>query len=477
MGNESDMHGSGDPTSGPSDLNAQRGMQTAQALANVDQLPVYGQFPAGAGIRADDLMPIVAREIAGETNKDLLLYIHVPFCKYKCSFCDWVADIPTSQLTSGPDLRRQYVDAMCRQVRHLGPKLMELGYTPRYIYWGGGTPSRLDGGQFRQIMDALASSVNLSSVDEHVMEVTPDSLEPSKLEAMKSIGVSRISMGVQSFDPGELRRSGRGHSPAEADRAVEMMRTAGFDNFNIDLIIAFPGQELGVLRDSLKRTLSHAPRHITAYIYRPTPATTMAKRRKRTPVTGQIAAHMSACYDLTRDMLEAAGYREYSLGYFSRDASDRCAGELYYFHLQGDWMGFGGGAVSVLGHHRLKISHSSLQRFIEDPLSFDGCEILPNRQVEAAIYALRQALATDMGINFENFRRFFGFSFNSIRRHPAVRAYLGYYRYCGAVFHETDTQLSMTRESRAKAYMNVWAKAESPAATAEALKHTTANHG
>lgn len=444
--------------------------ESAQRLANIDQLPVYKPDAAGGSVQAADLLPIVAREIEAERNKDLLLYMHVPFCRYKCSFCDWVADIPTPQLISGPEVRQTYVDALCRQIQYLAPKLIELGYKPRYIYWGGGTPTRLEGDQFRQIMGTLGQAIDLSKIEEHVVEVTPDSLTPAKLAALKEVGVTRISMGVQSFSEKELKKSGRGHSPEEADRAVEMMRAAGFENFNLDLIVAFPEQTLDVLESSLQRTVQHLPRHVTAYIYRQTPATTMAKRIKKVRSVAQSTAHMSACYQLTQDMLRGAGYHEYTLGYFSRNADDRCAGEMYYFHLQGDWAGFGSGAVSVLGHHRLKNSHSNLHRFTENPLVFDACERLQDRQVEAAIYTLRQALFTNVGVNFENFRRFFGFPFSSVRQHPAIKAYIGYYKHCGAIFRETENSLSITPESRAGAYVNVWAKAGMPAQTAAALK-------
>ncbi len=449
------------------DVDADRtAAEAVPALANVDQLPVYRPGSAGGAIAAAELFPRVARELAGETNKDLLIYVHVPFCKYKCTFCDWVADIPTRQLTGGAETRQAYVDALCRQIHHLGPQLMALGYVPRYIYWGGGTPSRLDGPQFHQIVDALRAALDLAGVREHVMEVTPDSLSAPQLEAMRAVGVTRLSMGVQSFDATELRKSGRGHSPEQADHAVELMRAAGFDNFNLDLIVAFPQQSLDVLRHSLQRTVAHAPNHVTAYVYRPTPATHMAKRTKQQGQAPDGTQHMTDCYALTKDILTAAGYEEYTLGYFARGRENRCAGEMYYFYLQGDWIGFGGGAVSILGHHRLKISHSNLKTYIADPFTFESCERLPERQVEAAIYALRQALVTDLGIDFENFRRFFGFPFSEVREHPAVRAFMGYYKYCGAVFDETATGLSITPATRAATYMNVWSKAGMPTKSA-----------
>jgi coproporphyrinogen III oxidase-like Fe-S oxidoreductase len=464
-----------DRTSPRFDLNPEQSI-SPQRLVNVDQLPVYGPAAAGGAISATDLIPLVAREIEHEQNKQMLVYIHVPFCAYKCSFCDWVADLPTPLLTSGADVRQTYVDALCRQIRHLGPKLMELGYAPRYIYWGGGTPSRLEGDQFRQIMQSLNAVLDLSKVEEHVMEVTPDSLNAAKLEAIKEVGVSRISMGVQSFSETELRRSGRGHSPEDADRAVEMMRAAGFDNFNLDLIVAFPDQKLDVLQRSLERTVEHRPKHVTAYLYRPTPATTMAKRRKQASTVAEVADHTRACYQLTLDVLKSAGYHEYTLGYFTRQLNDRCGGEMYYFHLQGDWVGFGGGAVSILGHHRLKNSHANLHRFIDDPFVFDACERLQDRQVEAAIYTLRQSLVTDIGVDYANFERFFGFPFSSVRQHPAIKAYIGYYKYCGAIFRESDRSLSITPETRGPAYIKVWSKAGMPMRTAAALKREALTH-
>jgi coproporphyrinogen III oxidase-like Fe-S oxidoreductase len=443
---------------------------SAHVLANVDQLPVYGRSAAGGAIGADRMLGLARAAIAGEANKDLLIYLHVPFCRYTCSFCDWVADIPAAQLTSGPQLRARYVTALCRQIRELGPMLMAAGYVPRYIYWGGGTPSRLEAEEYVAITDALKASCDLSTVREHVMEVTPDSLTMAKLEGMLAAGVTRLSMGVQSFNAAELRASGRGHSPEEADAAVVMLRRAGFTNFNIDLIVAFPEQTPEMLRHSLEQTLAHEPPHVTAYLYRPTPSTRMTRHHKKHGPGHLTREHMARAYAMTQSAFADAGYGEYTLGYFSKTASDRCGGEMYYFQLQGDWMGFGSGAVSILGHHRLKNHHGTLHRFLDDPLQFDACEYLPDRRVEGAIYALRQALVTETGIDYANFHRFFGFGFEEIRRHPAVRAFMGYYKYCGAAFDETATHLAITPETRANAYMNVWSKASLPAKTAVALR-------
>jgi len=428
----------------------------------LDRTEISGRVPeeetAGSGkpISVRDLVPILTRELAGEHNRDLLIYVHVPFCSYKCAFCDWVADIPGGQLTSGPDVRAQYVEAICKQIREVGPQLMRLGYVPKFIYWGGGTPTRLESDGHARIVEALETSFDLSRVLEHSMEASPETLTVEKLQVLKSLGVMRLSMGVQSFNAEELRRAGRGHSPAQAAQAVEMAYQAGIGQFNIDLIAALPEQTLEGLEHSLKRAVELQPTHITVYIYRPTTTTAMAKQIQRGARTVGDVEHVARSYRLVKETLEAAGYEEYTMGYFAKSGEFRCKGEEYYFNLQGDWIGFGSGAVSILGHHRLRNFHAGLQRYLNDPLLFESCRDLRDHKQECAMYALRQIMQTETGIRYDSFQRFFGHPFTEVRKDPPIQRLIEYYESCGAEFRETEEGFFITPETRSQTYIAAW---------------------
>jgi oxygen-independent coproporphyrinogen-3 oxidase len=401
------------------------------------------------GVSAAEAMSIVEREIAGSARpRDLLLYLHVPFCSSKCLFCDWVADVPVPQLRAGEGLRREYVEGLVRQVGFLGPRLRDMGYAPRHAYWGGGTPSRLDARDLEQIVGALDRAFDLRGIGEHTLEASPETLTPAKLGSMLAAGVNRISMGVQSFNDEELRRSGRAHSAAQAEDAIAMIREAGFANWNLDLIVALPDQTSEMLQHTLGKAVRSGAPHITVYVYRATAQTVMAEqmRKGHRERVGFHKIYRSYC--AAQAALKAAGYEEYSFGYFAKRAEHRFKGEAYYYEFQGDYVGFGSGAGSILGHHYFKNASDDLHRFIRNPLAFEHCVRLSAVRLDLLADALRLALLTDGGIRFENFERLFGFEFSELRRQELFAAYLDAFRQCGAEFVESAGHLAVTPSTR-----------------------------
>ena len=406
-------------------------------------------------MNATEALSRAASELKGADNKDLLIYIHVPFCNSKCTFCDWVTAIPVAELRSGPSTRHEYAQALCQQIRFCGPRLMDMGYTPKLVYWGGGTPSKLEATETAQVIAALHDSFDLSRVEEHTVEISPESITSQKLETMRSLGVNRISMGVQSFDDAELRKAARSHSAVEAEAAARSIKDAGFSNFNLDMIVAFPDQTTEVLNRSIRKAIELEPTHLSVYIYRPDPDTVMAQQISRGYRKLVSLEQMVASEELAKAMLEEAGYSEYMLGYYAKEPEHRFKGEEYYFCFQGDYIGFGSGAGSSLGHHLLLNARGNLHGFLERPLAFDEChKFSPGASLGEA---LRQALLTNTGINFRNFRRLFGFDFSEIRNQPSFEADLDFFRRCGAVFEETTEHLLVTEETRHKAYIESYA--------------------
>jgi oxygen-independent coproporphyrinogen-3 oxidase len=406
-------------------------------------------------ISAPQVLSLVAKELAGADGKDLLIYLHVPFCNSKCSFCDWVTNVPVADLRSGLSTRNDYAQALCQQVQFCGPQLMDMGYTPKLMYWGGGTPSKLEAEDMAEIVAALRDSFDLSRVEEHTVEISPDSITAQKLETMRSLGVNRISMGVQSFDDAELRRGARAHSAAQAEAAARLIKKAGFRNFNLDLIVAFPDQTLDVVEKSVRKAIELAPTHLSIYMYRPDPDTVMAQQIKRGYRKMVGFEQMLESDALSKALIEEAGYFEYMLGYYVKEPEHRFKGEEYYFSLEGDYIGFGSGAGSILGHHALSNVSGNLHKFIEHPLEFDECGKFSPRLPFGDV--LRQALLTSTGIHYGNFRRLFGFDFAEIRNQPSFEEGLDFFRRCGAVFEETAEHFRLTDETRHKAYVNSYA--------------------
>jgi oxygen-independent coproporphyrinogen-3 oxidase len=410
---------------------------------------------AAPRISAAEVLSRATKELAGVDERDLLIYIHVPFCNSKCSFCDWVSDIPVAELRSGPGTRNDYGRALCQQIRFFGPRLMDMGYTPRLIYWGGGTPSKLEAATTAEVIGALRDSFDLSRVEEHTVEVSPDSITAGKLETMRSLGVSRISMGVQSFDDVELRKGGRSHSAADAEAAARLIKNAGIANFNLDLIVAFPDQTLQVLEKTVRRAIELEPTHLSTYLYRPDPGTVMAQQISRGHRKQVGVEQMLAADELSRALIQEAGYAEYMLGYYAKQPEHRCKGEEYYFSLQGDYIGFGSGAGSILGHHSVSNAPGNLHKFIADPLEFDTLVKFSPRQPFGD--GLRQALLTSRGIDFARFKRLFGFDFAEVRNRRSFEEGLDFFRGCGAAFEETGERLALTEETRHKAYVMSYA--------------------
>lgn len=423
---------------------------SAKPKEEIDPLPPH---PAGQSISGEDVLARVAFEVKHLANKDLMIYIHVPFCSSKCLFCDWVVDIPVKQLLSGPSVRREYIEALCKQIEFFGPRLTKIGYRSKHIYWGGGTPSRLEADEIQKVIAALKGSFDLSELDEHTMETSPETLTLAKLKAVRAAGVNRISMGVQSFNDKELRKAGRSHSAQQAEESARMIREAGFSDFNLDLIAGFPDQTLEMLKSTLLKTIELEPGHVSVYIYRPNQSTVMADQIKGGRRKATTIEEMFDYYSLSKSLLEQAGYSEYTTGYFAKEKQYHFKGEEYYFNLCGDYIGFGSGAQSLIGHHRLLNSDKNLHQFISEPTGFGFCEKFSSQNLESILFPLRETMLTEKGIIFENFYRTFGIHFSEIREHPYVKSLIHYYTFCGARFEETKDRLFISPETRSNAYI------------------------
>src|SRR5689334_2561922 len=181
------------------------------------------------------------------------LYVHVPFCAHKCAYCAFY-----SEASNGAMVNR-YVQALVREL-----ELVAADVRPRTIFFGGGTPSLLNLRQWTQILETM-QRLNLTGAAEWTVECNPATVSLDKARLLRSHGVNRISMGVQSFDEGLLDRLGRIHSREMVFKSFDILRAAGFENINIDLMFAIPGQTMEIWRKTLDEAVALGSEHLSSY--------------------------------------------------------------------------------------------------------------------------------------------------------------------------------------------------------------------
>jgi coproporphyrinogen III oxidase-like Fe-S oxidoreductase len=373
-----------------------------------------------SGVAAAEVLDAVDKALGrAHDRRSLLLYVHIPFCSSKCSFCGWVAGIPTPQLRSPDETRSQYVSSVVRQIKYYAPRLTAIGYVPEIVYWGGGTPSILSAEQITAIGDALQENFDLSGVYEYSVESSPETLTAEKVKALQSAGVNRLSIGVQSFDDGELRRAGRAHSSRVAEEAIGLVRQQGCVNLNIDIITGFPGQTPDILERTIARTGRLRPEHVTAYSYYVVNQTVMARQLERGYSAGRNTEERALAQDRAYETLTGAGYTEYMPMYYSASPQQRFAGEGYYFDWLGDHIGFGSGANSIVGHHLLVSKRGNLDGFISSPTTCDHVERMGMRS--ALDDSIKQLTTFGRPLNYGRFHSRFGFDFEPLLAEPRLK--------------------------------------------------------
>jgi oxygen-independent coproporphyrinogen-3 oxidase len=269
------------------------------------------------------------------------LYIHVPFCAHRCGYCDFVT------VTGNEDLRGRYVAAVVADVRRAGVQ-------PETIFVGGGTPSILADEDLARLLAALPRAAEVT------VECNPETITPAKAQVLVEGGVTRISLGAQSFRPHLLDVLERRARPAQIRDAVAILRGAGVQSLNLDLIFGVPGQDCGDLRADLDDVLALEPDHVSAYELEAKPGTRFTHRHGRE--LERQAEAMEAYYEEVVATLRAAGYRWYETANFCRPGRE-CRHNLGYW-LGHDYLGIGVGAVSTIGLERRR-NRPSLRTYLE----------------------------------------------------------------------------------------------------------------
>jgi oxygen-independent coproporphyrinogen-3 oxidase len=268
------------------------------------------------------------------------VYVHVPWCERVCPYCDFA--VVAARALDGA-IAGRYVDALLAELERRARTFAGRGLASLYL--GGGTPSLLPPEQVARIADAVGRAFPAAGPVETTLEVNPSTLERQRLPDFRDAGVSRVSVGVQSFDDTTLRRLGRAHRAQEAHRTLEACRRAGFDAVSLDLIFAAPGQRPADFERDLDAALDFAPEHISTYELTLEPGTPFhaAAARGRLhlpPEDDALAMHGSA-----EARLESAGYARYEISSYARPGWQAVHNRRYWERVP--VLGLGMGAVST----------------------------------------------------------------------------------------------------------------------------------
>ncbi len=351
------------------------------------------------------------------------LYLHIPFCAARCSYCDF--NTYAGQGTLIP----HYLQALANEIHLVGEQgRRALGQTVpvHTVYFGGGTPTLLTARQFELLLSALHDAFRLTPPAEVTVEANPNTLNLSKLRALHAMGVTRLSIGAQSTLASELRLLGRRHGFPDVVRSVELARQAGFDNVNLDLIYGLPHQGLQSWQASLRGALALQPEHLSLYALSIEPGTPLHTRVQRglTPAPDpDLAADM---YEWASAELEASGYAQYEISNWARRSADdeplaprlACLHNLQYWRNL-PYLGLGAGAHGYASGWRYSNTpspHAYIARLrAQQPAEFPFSPAVETRAAVNSDLAIAETMMMGLRLTLEGvgdpaFRQHFGVS-------------------------------------------------------------------
>ena len=324
------------------------------------------------------------------------LYLHIPFCRSKCDYCDFYS------LPGGEDRMDGYLRALLRQLEEAAPGA--AGHSVDTVYVGGGTPTVFGGERLAALLAAVGRLYRLAPGAEITCEANPDSAGEELLRALRRAGFGRLSLGMQSADAGELAAVHRRHTPEQTDAAVAAARRVGFENLSLDLICGLPGQTEESWRRTVEHALSLRPEHLSCYGLKVEEGTPLARRVAEGEVLPDDDAQADR-YLWTVERLARAGFRQYEISNFARPGYES-RHNLRYWRLE-PYLGFGPGAHSDFGGRRFAVP-ADLAGYLAGEAVPAGETVSPwERGNEYLMLGLRTAA----GIAGEEYRRRFGGDF------------------------------------------------------------------
>ena len=336
-------------------------------------------------------MPLINRK----EKTPLGIYIHVPFCRSKCQYCDFYSiSVKDDKLLDG------YTDAMCRHIKEAGK--LAPGYRVDTVYFGGGTPTFFGADGMAALLTAVRRSFDVASDAEITFEANPDSVSDKLLKRLRAEGFNRVSLGVQSDDDEMLKKLGRPHNFAQAALAVQRIRKQGFKNLSLDLMYGLPGQTLAAWEGTLRHVLGMNPEHISCYALKVEENTPMYTYKDICGIPDDDT--QADMYLAAVEMLRSKGYRQYEISNFAKKGLVSRHNLKYW--MGGEYLGFGPGASSDFGGKRFTFA-ADLRGYIS--AIRNGGEIISEIQEipprERAGEYLMTRLRTTAGISREEYEK------------------------------------------------------------------------
>jgi oxygen-independent coproporphyrinogen-3 oxidase len=335
------------------------------------------------------------------------VYIHLPFCRRKCPYCDFYSKV------APPERRTAFLAALHREMALRAGRSMAADS----LYFGGGTPSLFAAEQIAGLIDRARVLFGLSAEAEITLEANPGTVDREKLEGFRAAGVNRLNLGVQSFNDANLTFLGRIHDAGEARRAVDDARAAGFEDIGLDLIYALPGQRPKAWQADLETALAAAPTHLSCYMLTYAAGTPLDQARAAGRIRPLPEASAAELFERTAELLAARGFVHYEISNFARtgDPPAWSRHNRKYWN-RAPYLGFGPAAHAFDGTRRRSWNDADLDGYLDalnrDRLPPGGEEILTREQqmTEAVFLGLRQI----EGIDIQLFDERFGLKFKDL---------------------------------------------------------------
>ncbi|MDY5731390.1 MAG: radical SAM family heme chaperone HemW [Eubacteriales bacterium] len=333
-------------------------------------------------------------------KQDLSLYIHIPFCKKKCFYCDFCSAVSTS------DKKEQYIQLLLSELETYAK--LHTQSTIKTIFIGGGTPSTLPPHLFNKVFSKIHQHFTIAANAEISVEVNPESATIDFLHTLKQNGVNRLSFGVQSFNDEILKKIGRAHNSKTAVQAIKNAQNMGFNNINLDLMYGLPGQTLEDYQHSLQIALSLNILHISAYNLIVEEDTVLKKQLQNNLITIPTEDLQIQMYELGKEILAQNGFHQYEISNFAKEGYE-CKHNLCYWQ-RGSYLGVGQSAHGFIKDN-LPFRYYHSRRFVEYQAEIEK-ESYPNKQYiskedamfETIMLGLRLVKGFDLNIFKEEFQ-------------------------------------------------------------------------
>ena len=268
------------------------------------------------------------------------LYVHIPFCARICPYCAFYKE------RADPAQTQRFCEALLRELEIVAER---FDLRPETIFFGGGTPTALSTEQLRFVLNGFREALDCNALTEWTIEANPGSVSARKAALLKELGITRISLGVQSWDDGLLRLLGREHDSAQAEGSFQVLRAARFENVSIDLMFGLPGQSLAQWEASLRRTVALNPEHISAYCLTYEEDTEFFLRQARGEYL-QDSSTDARFFESAMRILEEAGFSQYEISNYARAGYESAHNRGYW--AGDDYLGIGPSAFSTVGGER-----------------------------------------------------------------------------------------------------------------------------